>query len=179
MNWSLPVTLKTDPLLHERTDLESVSDGRVWKLGGKTDQQSLSLALSSSSLEPSRMLSRKNPKNGEALYFSLVALRKGLTSSDDSDPSSLPHGEDTLVDGLQDVRLEHESLLDGMKPRFRLMKRPAVESDIESLGEELEDFLDDVLSSRRVDSDDLVGSGLLDGEVDSILGVGGGRGKDK
>jgi len=50
------------------------------------------------------------------------------------------------------------------------MKSSAVEGYVEAVGEELEDLLDDVLSSRCVDSDDLVGSRLLDGEVDPILG---------
>lgn len=50
------------------------------------------------------------------------------------------------------------------------MKSSAVESYVEAVGEELEDLLDDVLASRCVDSDDLVGSRLLDGEVDPILG---------
>lgn len=69
MNGSLTISLESDPLLHERTDLESVSDGRVWKLikRKKRYQPSFSHALSSGSSQVSRDIATR-----KALYFPLV-----------------------------------------------------------------------------------------------------------
>jgi hypothetical protein len=111
--------------------------------------------------------------------------------------SLLPDGEDHLVDGLEDVGLEHERLLDLVEHSLGLVERSAVEGDVweggrkkrqtgqrlllnwgsstqkskltKSIRVPLQDLLNDVLAPRSVDELDLIGSGLLNGEVESVL----------
>lgn len=70
---------------------------------------------------------------------------------DDAAAAALLHGHDHLVDGLWDVCLKHERLLDLVHDALRLVEGARVDGDVEPAWDDLLELLHDVLVLREVE----------------------------
>lgn len=80
----------------------------------------VSLSRAKSMLMRNREREKEDGGSGES---------RGTGEGGRTDPL-LPDGEDHLVDGLEDVGLEHERLLDLVEHGLGLVERSAVEGDV-------------------------------------------------
>ena len=78
-------------------------------------------------------------------------VAEGRVGGNQSDPTHLSDGSDTLVGCLGHVGLEHQSLLSLVQERLGLVESPTVQGAVQSTGDHLEDLFRYVLDLAEID----------------------------